>query len=318
MRAADLVTIFETGSDVEARVLQGMLEAHGIEAAVSSIRPAAFPLTIGSLGNVRVRVAAEQADEARALIERYRTEADAARPAEGSRDWDRLERRLGYRFRDRGLLEQALTHRSRAHEDLSGGVTDNESLEFLGDAVLGFVVADLLFRRFPDSTEGDKSKLKAALVSAPSLRRLAETLDLGSYLILGRGEEKTGGRHKPALVADSLEAVIAAIYLDGGIEPVRAFVARLVEEPLRTSLIPGGTLGDDYKSALQEWLQSRDRPLPEYRLAGQAGPDHARRFVIEVCLRGEAVARGEGRSKKEAEQNAAREALSSLGGREDS
>ncbi len=132
-----------------------------------------------------------------------------------------LERVIGYRFRDRGLLEHALTHRSRAHEDASGGVIDNESLEFLGDSILGFVIADMLFREFPQHNEGQKSKLKASIVSATSLGRLGERIGLGDYLILGRGEEKTGGRQKQALIADCYEALIAAVYLDGGIEPAR-------------------------------------------------------------------------------------------------
>ena len=141
-------------------------------------------------------------------------------------EFEPLERRIGYRFRDRGLLEHALTHRSRVHEDASGGVFDNESMEFLGDSVLGFVIADMLFRQFPQHNEGQKSKLKASIVSATSLARLGEKIGLGEFLILGRGEEKTGGRRKLALIADCYEALIAAIYLDGGIEPARAFIER--------------------------------------------------------------------------------------------
>ena len=149
-----------------------------------------------------------------------------------------LERTIGYRFRDRGLLEHALTHRSRVHEDASGGVFDNESMEFLGDSILGFVIADMLFRQFPQHNEGQKSKLKASIVSAASLARLGERINLGAYLILGRGEEKTGGRRKHALIADCYEALIAAIYLDGGFEPVRAFIRRqfqdLIDEASRS------------------------------------------------------------------------------------
>ena len=141
-------------------------------------------------------------------------------------EFETLQQTIGYRFRDRGLLEHAMTHTSRANEDVSGGVRDNESLEFLGDAVLGFVIADLLFNEFPDRDEGQKSKIKAALVSTTTLARLAERLSLGEHLLLGRGEEKTGGRRKQALLADGYEALIAAIYLDGGIEHARAFVAR--------------------------------------------------------------------------------------------
>ena len=141
-------------------------------------------------------------------------------------EFETLQRAIGYRFRDRGLLEHAMTHTSRANEDVSGGVVDNESLEFLGDAVLGFVIADLLFREFPAFDEGQKSKIKASLVSTATLARQAERLALGDHLLLGRGEEKTGGRRKQALLADGYEALIAAIYLDGGIEQARAFIAR--------------------------------------------------------------------------------------------
>ena len=146
-----------------------------------------------------------------------------------------LERVIGYRFRDRGLLEHALTHRSRVHEDASGGVIDNESLEFLGDSILGFVIADMLFREFPQHNEGQKSKLKASIVSATSLGRLGDRIGLGDYLILGRGEEKTGGRQKLALIADCYEALIAAVYLDGGIEPARGVHRAAVRRAHRRS-----------------------------------------------------------------------------------
>jgi ribonuclease-3 len=204
-----------------------------------------------------------------------------------------------------------MTHTSRAHEDVSGGVVDNESLEFLGDAVLGFLVAELLFHEFPDSDEGQKSKIKAAVVSTAALARLAERLRLGEHLLLGRGEEKTGGRRKQALLADGYEALIAAIYLDGGIEHTRAFVAReftpLLDEARRT-----GAGGQDHKSALQELVQSRGAPLPEYRLVGTLGPDHRKLFQVEVVVSGEPIAVATGTSKKEAEQEAARLALEQL------
>ena len=169
----------------------------------------------------------------------------------------------------------------------------------------------LLFNEFPEHDEGQKSKIKAALVSTATLARLAERLRLGEHLLLGRGEEKTGGRQKQALLADSYEALIAAIYLDGGIEHARAFVAgefaALVEEARRV-----GAAGQDYKSALQELVQSRSGPLPEYRLIGTAGPDHRKLFRIEVVVNGEPVAGAIGTSKKEAEQEAARLALEKL------
>ena len=193
-----------------------------------------------------------------------------------------LERRIGYRFKDRGMLEHALTHRSRVHEDASGGVFDNESMEFLGDSVLGFVIAAMLFREFPQHNEGQKSKLKASLVSAAALARLGERLGLGEFLILGRGEEKTGGRRKHAIIADCYEALIAAIYLDGGIEPAEKFIARefaaLIEEARRTGA--GASFTDDWKSALQEYLQSRrPRParLPPRRRGRTRSPQELRR-----------------------------------------
>src|SRR4029078_10577595 len=185
-----------------------------------------------------------------------------------------LERRIAYRFKDRGMLEHALTHRSRVHEDASGGVFDKESMEFLGDSILGFVIADMLFREFPQHNEGQKSKLKASLVSAASLARLGEAINLGEFLILGRGEEKTGGRRKHAIIADCYEALIAAIYLDGGIEPAEKFIARefasLIEEARITGAAASFT--DDWKSALQEYLQSGGRGLPVYRLGGGVWP----------------------------------------------
>jgi ribonuclease-3 len=206
-----------------------------------------------------------------------------------------------------------MTHTSRANEDLSGGVTDNESLEFLGDAILGFVVADLLFREFPEFNEGQKSKIKASFVSTSTLARQGERLSLGEHLLLGRGEEKTGGRRKQALIADGYEALIAAIYLDGGIEQARAFVTREFS-PLMAEVRRHGVAAGDHKSALQEYLQSHDDPLPEYRLAGAAGPDHRKQFHVEVVVRGEVLAEAIGASKKEAEQEAARLALEHLKG----
>src|SRR5205085_7182465 len=180
-----------------------------------------------------------------------------------------------------------------------------------GDAVLGFVVADLLFAEFPAFDEGQKSKTKAVLVSTPALARQAERLALGGHLLLGRGEEKSGGRRKQALLADGYEALIAAIYLDGGIEQARAFIAREFA-PLVAEVREGSFSGQDHKSTLQEFLQSRDRPLPEYRLAGTLGPDHRKQFRVEVVVDGDALAEGVGPSKKEAEQEAARRALEHL------
>ena len=246
-------------------------------------------------------------------LEDYQDEL-AARVGRWQDEFRALEATLGYRFHDQGLLEHALTHRSRAHEDASGGVVDNESLEFLGDAVLGLIIADRLFREFPDQDEGWKSKARATLVSATSLARVGEGLGLGNHLLLGRGEEKTGGRRKPSLIADTFEAVVAAIYLDGGLAAADGFVEGLFRgliEELRSGPASGG-VGSDHKSALQEWLQSHDRPLPVYRLAGERGPDHDKVFEVEVMVGGASVGRAEGRTKKEAEQRAAEAALARL------
>ena len=308
----DLTIIFRTSSQIEADVITGLLETHGIEVLVSSdLSRTAFPFSSNEL---RLSVSDDEAVRAQQIIESHRDEVGSSRVVPFGSEFEPLERVLGYRFRDRGLLEHALTHRSRVHEDASGGVIDNESLEFLGDSILGFVIADMLFREFPQHNEGQKSKLKASIVSATSLGRLGERIGLGDYLILGRGEEKTGGRQKLALVADGYEALIAAIYLDGGIEPVRAFIERqfdgLIDEARRMGA--HATFTEDYKSALQEWLQSHDRGLPVYRLAAEVGPAHRRRFEVEVLVNGQPVARAEGKSKKEAAQAAAKEALTIL------
>jgi len=308
----DLTVIFRTHSDMEASIVRGLLEANGVPSVVTSDVPHnIFPLMVNGLGEVRISVRQDDADEARRIIDGHRTELQSGQLVRLRDEFETLQAAVGYRFRDRGLLEHAMTHTSRANEDASGGVMDNESLEFLGDAVLGFVVADLLFREFPEHDEGEKSKMKAILVSTATLARVAERLGLGDHLLLGRGEEKTGGRRKQALLADGYEALIAALYLDGGVEEARAFIVRelgsFVEELRRH-----GVSAQDYKSALQELVQGRNRPLPEYRVVGAVGPDHQKRFDVEVLVAGEPLARATGPSKKEAEQEAARLALSRL------
>ena len=309
------VVVFSSASNIEAGVVRSLLEAHGIMAVTTSgISHAVFPLSVDKAGEVRLSVHEDDADEARRIIESHRTELKNGQVVRLRDEFDGLQRAIQYRFRDRGLLEHAMTHTSRANEDISGGVADNESMEFLGDALLGFVVADLLFREFPQFDEGEKSKTKASLVSTASLARQAERLDLGEHLLLGRGEEKTGGRRKQALLADGYEALIAAIYLDGGIEQARAFIVRefgsLISEVQRQ-----GVGGQDFKSSLQELLQGRDLPLPEYRLVGAIGPDHQKQFQVEVVVNGQALATAVGPSKKEAEQEAARVALKELKGK---
>jgi ribonuclease III len=306
----ELVVIFRTQSDVEASIVRGLLEAHDVPSILSS-STSQFPVSVNELGEVRISVHAGNADDARRIIESHRTELSPNRVVRLREEFETLQRDIDYRFRDRGLLEQAMTHTSRANEDVSGGVTHNESLEFLGDAVLGFIVADMLFREFPSFDEGQKSKIKASLVSTTTLAEQAERLAIGDHLLLGRGEEKTGGRRKQALLADTYEALIAAIYLDGGVEQAGAFIVRELS-PLLDEVRRDGLPGRDYKSALQEQLQSHDAPLPEYRLAGATGPDHQKLFRVEVLVRGDVVAEGTGASKKEAEQEAARLALEKL------
>jgi ribonuclease-3 len=309
---ADLVTIFSTRSEVEASVVRGLLESHGVPSVVvSPLPPSIFPMAVSPLGETSISVHPQDADEARRIIDTHRTELAGGRIVRLREEFETLQQAIGYRFRDRGLLEHAMTHTSRANEDVSGGVLDNESLEFLGDAVLGFVIADLLFAEFPDFDEGQKSKTKAALVSTATLARLAEGLKLGDHLLLGRGEEKTGGRRKQALLADGFEALIAAVHLDGGIEHARAFITRQFRD-LLADVRRHGVAGRDYKSTLQELVQARNLPLPEYRLIGAVGPDHQKRFEVEVVVHDDAIARATGPSKKEAEQAAARIAIERL------
>jgi ribonuclease-3 len=217
---------------------------------------------------------------------------------------------IGYTFRRPELLDQALTHKSHLNELKEKGRKDNERLEFLGDAVLALVVSDHLAGAFPDSTEGELSKLKAYLVSEAVLAQAARRLDLGSQLRLGRGEELTHGRHKHSLLADALESIIGAIYLDGGLEPARAFVLRAIapqlEELGRTD---GAAAIQDYKTQLQEWCQKRYETLPHYSVVRESGPDHQKMFEVRLSLRGEVLGVGTGRTKKEAEQMAAKQAL---------
>ena len=218
-----------------------------------------------------------------------------------------LEKRLGYRFRDPALLEQALTHRSWAHER-DEAVVHYERLEFLGDAVLGLITAEVLYRDHPELPEGELSKRKAFLVSREVLARRGEELGLGALLRLGVGEERSGGREKVSLLADAVEAVLGAVYLDGGLDAART----TIEAIFATGLARPGGGPTDAKTRLQETVQARGWPLPAYRLVDQAGPDHAKRFTVEVSLRGAPAGRGHGRSKKVAEQEAAAVALAGL------
>jgi ribonuclease-3 len=233
---------------------------------------------------------------------------------------DRLEERLRYRFASAELLERALTHSSaipelRASHPADAPVSsipqDNEQLEFLGDAVLDMLASEYLLVAFPDWSEGQLSKSRARIVNARALELAARRLELGEFLRLGRGEEKTGGREKPTLLADAFEAVIAAIYLDRGLDPAREVLRRVLFEFALEER--GARIADsDRKSALQEFLQGRGQAPAEYRVAGESGPDHQKKFQVEVWVSGACMASGEGSTKKEAEQRAARTALERL------
>ena len=227
-----------------------------------------------------------------------------------------LESILGHQFRDARWLHQALMHSSRIPERAAEEPAEsNEKLEFLGDAVLELIVSEELVREFPDWSEGQLSKSRARLVNATAISLSAQRLGLGKYLHLGRGEEKTGGRTKPALLADAYEALIAAIYLDGGLEAARGFVRRTLVEGAITS--EAERLGHtDHKSALQEFLQSRGMAPGAYHVIAESGPDHQKTFRVEVRIAGQASAIGSGRTKKEAEQSAAIAALIQLGAEE--
>lgn len=227
-----------------------------------------------------------------------------------------LESILGHHFRDSRWLCQAIMHSSRIPERAAEEPCEsNEKLEFLGDAVLELVVSEELVREFPDWSEGQLSKSRARLVNATAISLSAQRLGLGKYLLLGRGEEKTGGRNKPALLADAYEALIAAIYLDGGLEAARGFVKRsLVEGAIA---VEAERLGHtDHKSALQEFLQSRGMAPGAYYVIAESGPDHQKTFRVEVRIAGQVNAVGCGRTKKEAEQSAAIAALIQLGAEE--
>ncbi len=228
-------------------------------------------------------------------------------------DIERLEIVLGYIFRDRALLERAVTHRSWAHEQVAPGADDearrlhNEALEFLGDSVLGLVVADYLCKAYPGGTEGELSRMKHRLVSAPTLAKASVKLNLGDFLRFGRGEEKSGGRRKDALLADVLEAITGAIFIDGGLDAAAAFVRHAIGEDL-LKVTPVAAAESDYKTLLQEKLQAERRAAPKYTVVEAVGPPHRRTFHVEVSWDGGSV-RAQGRSIKTAETAAAKEAL---------
>lgn len=223
---------------------------------------------------------------------------------------ERLEGLIGYRFQDRGILLEALTHSSYVQES-TPTVRDNERLEFLGDAILTFLVSRWLVEAFPDYEEGKLSRARARLVAAPHLAAVAGRLGLGEFLRLGRGEEKTGGRTKAALLSNAIEALVAAVYRDGGLEASRRFVEKLLlPADLRASR--EALCSIDYKSALQEHLQAQGLPPGEYRVVEEKGPEHRKTFTIELLAGENLLARGQGASKKVAEQQAAQLLLEQL------
>ncbi|MGN1002226.1 MAG: ribonuclease III [Oscillospiraceae bacterium] len=219
---------------------------------------------------------------------------------------DTLEKKLGYAFRDPALIQTALTHSSYANEHRC---QSNERLEYVGDSVLGMVVATHLYALYPEMPEGGMTRLRAELVCEHSLWTVADKLGFGRYLRLGKGEELSGGRERHSILADCVEAVIAALYLDGGMEPARRFI----DEHILSQLDSGAPIGvTDYKTELQELVQQRPGRTLSYELVGESGPDHRKTFAFRVSLDGERIGEGEGHTKKEAEQNAARCALEGL------
>ena len=219
-----------------------------------------------------------------------------------------LENAIGYRFRNISLLQNALTHSSYANERWHNSLLSNERLEFLGDSVLGMLVAEYLFRTFPDRPEGELTRMRADMVCEKTLAAAANRIGLGNHLLLGHGEEQGGGRSRESILADAVESVIAACFLDGGLDAALNFVRQfiLVEVPV-TKLH-----NTDYKTALQELVQQKKNQVLSYALVGQSGPDHDKQFDVEVMLNGTVVGRGTGRSKKRAEQDAARAAIEVL------
>lgn len=225
-------------------------------------------------------------------------------------DWSALEERLGVRFKDSALLREALTHSSYLNENPGAGIGSNERLEFLGDAALGLVVARQLYSDYPEEDEGRLTELRTHLVRRETLARAAARLGLGEYLLVGRGEEGAGGRRRPTNLARAYEALVGALFLDGGLPRVRRFVKASLADEFR-DLRNKAVLADP-KSRLQEVAQSRWQTTPSYRLVKAQGPDHARRFTVEAVIQGDVLGVGKGRSKQRAEKEAARQALERL------
>lgn len=219
-----------------------------------------------------------------------------------------LEKAIGYQFKNITLLQNALSHSSYANERFHDSLRSNERLEFLGDSILGMVTAEYLYRNFSDRLEGDLSRMRADMVCEKSLARIAERIDLGKHLLLGNGEEQSGGRNRDSILADAVESVIAACFLDGGMEPARAFINTFVLTEVPVQKMHNA----DYKTALQEKVQQKKNQTLTYVLVGESGPDHDKWFEVEVLLNGDLLGKGAGSSKKRAEQDAARVALEKL------
>lgn len=223
---------------------------------------------------------------------------------------DELEKQIGYNFKTRELLHRALSHSSYANENRNVHES-NERLEFLGDSVLSVIVAEYLFKKFKNLPEGELTKLRAALVCEKSLAGFSREMDLGKYLLLGKGEQQNGGRERPSILADAFEALLAAIYLDGGIEPVKEFLLPRITAEINGIIKAGNDR--DYKTSLQQVVQKEHGDILEYVTVGERGPAHMKVFTVEARLNGNVIGTGNGRSKRAAEQNAAREALALFG-----
>ena len=219
-----------------------------------------------------------------------------------------LENAIGYRFRNITLLQNALAHSSYANEQWHDNLKSNERLEFLGDSILGMVVAEHLYRSFPDRLEGDLTRMRADMVCEKALASIAVRLDLGSHILLGHGEEQGGGRERSSILADAVESVIAACFLDGGMDAARCFIEKFVLCNVPTNRLQNR----DYKTALQELVQQKRDQILTYTLIGESGPDHDKRFEVALSLNGKTVGNGTGSSKKRAEQDAARDAMERL------
>ena len=219
-----------------------------------------------------------------------------------------LEAAIGYSYQNITLVQNALTHSSYANERWHNSLMSNERLEFMGDSVLGMVVAEYLYRNFPDRPEGELTRMRADMVCEQALAVVADRIDLGKHLLLGKGEEQSGGRNRASILADAVESVIAAMFLDGGMEAAKAFISKFVLCDVPVTKLHNA----DYKTALQEKVQEKKNQTLSYALVGESGPDHEKRFEVQVSLNGTVVGTGSGSSKKRAEQDAARDAMARL------